>query len=255
MEEQIKILTKIGLSDKQAVVYSALLELGEAKMTDLAKHAKLKRPTVYLVTSELDMLGLVSSVIKGKKKIYSAVHPKRIAELLEFRKNQFQDLLPQLLAKYGSLQGKPKVQMLEGIEGVRQAYQEAFSLLKEGKSEGLWIGNIGLLVEKFPEVIREYNRTLGTLGQYKIRELIFGGEKSKEWVEKTNKNSKSNHKVKYFNDEGSCGLTDQLIVGDKVILFSIHRELFTLIIESREIAKTQKFLFEGLWSSPKPHTN
>lgn len=247
MEEQVKILETIGLSKKQAVVYSALLELGEAKMTDLAKRSNLKRPTVYLIINELDLLGLISNITKGKRKVYSAVHPKRIAELLDFRKNQFQELLPRMLAAYGSGGGKPKVQMLEGIEGVKQAYREAFTLLKEEKNEGLWLGNISLLSESFPEVMNEYYRTLGMLGNYKIRELIFGGEKSKEWVLRMQKNRKSGHKIKYFDDKGLCGQTDQFIIGNKVIFFSIRKELFTLILEGEEIAKTQRFLFESLW--------
>ena len=249
MQETVKILNKIGLTEKQAIVYSALLELGEAKMTDVAKHAKLKRPTVYLVIEELDLLGLVSTVTKGKKKIYSAVHPKRIAELLEFRKNQFQDLLPELLAKYGSILGKPKVQMLEGIEGVKQAYQQAFDFLKQEKNEGLWFGNIGLLGDTFPELVKEYTRTLHSLKRYKIREINFGGEKSRAWVEKMNENKKLNHQIKYVDDNGACGLTDQFIIGNKIILFSINKEAFTLIIEGEEIVKTQKFLFETLWKA------
>lgn len=247
MENEVKILKTIGLSDKQAIVYCALLELGEAKMTDLAKRSKLKRPTVYLVVDELDVLGLVSSITKGKRKVYSVVHPKRIAELLESRKTQFQDLLPQMLAMYGTSGGKPKIQMLEGVEGVRQAYREAFFLLKEEGNEGLWFGNISLLLEVFPEVINEYHHTLAQLGTYRIRELIFGGEKSQEWVLRMQKSRNPDHKIKYLDDRGLCGQTDQLIVGNKVIFFSIKKDLFTLILESEEIAKSQRFMFESLW--------
>jgi sugar-specific transcriptional regulator TrmB len=249
MQDQINILTKIGLSEKQAQVYSALLELGEAKMTHVARHAKLKRPTVYLIIDELESIGLVSQITKGKKKIYSAVHPKRIGELLEFRKNQFNDLLPELLARYGSIKGKPKVQMLEGVAGVRQAYQEAFTLLSDGKNEGLWFGNISLIKEQFPELLHEYNRILAQTKNYSIKELIFGGSTSKEVAEKLSKTTKQNHSIKYLNDNEMLGATDQLIVGNKIIMFSIREELFTLIIESEELAKQQRFLFDMLWKT------
>lgn len=249
MEEQVKSLTKIGLTDKQAIVYSALLELGEAKMTHIARHAKLKRPTVYLVIEELIQLSLVSMIEKGKKKIYSAVHPNRITEILKSREKQFEELLPNLVARYGSVRGKPKVQMLEGIAGVRQAYQEAFALLANGKQEGLWMGNIGILVEHFPEVMREYNVLMNTVKRYRIREINFGGEASKQWVAKMNTKPKPSHGIKYVDDAGIAGSTDQLIVGNKVIQFSTREELFTLIIESEELAKTQRFLFEQIWKS------
>lgn len=249
MEEQVKSLINIGLTDKQAVVYTALLELGEAKMTHIARHAKLKRPTVYLVIEELMQLALVSMVEKGKKKIYSAVHPNRITEILESRKQQYQELLPDLLARYGSIRGKPKVQMLEGMEGIRQAYQEAYSLLMEGTNEGLWFGNISFLLEHFPQVLKEYDKVLNSLKTYKIRELIIGGKESEKWVQKMRSDPKEYHHIKYLNDNGACGITDQLIVGNKLILFSMNTELFTLIIESEEIVKTQRFLFEQIWKA------
>ena len=113
--DETRILTKLGLSEKQAIVYSALLELGESSMTDIARRSKLKRPTVYLIIEELEILGIVSMVLKGKKKIYSAAHPNRIGELLRFRERQFNEILPSLVAKYGSLSEKPRVQMFEGV--------------------------------------------------------------------------------------------------------------------------------------------
>jgi sugar-specific transcriptional regulator TrmB len=249
MEEQINALTQIGLTQKQAIVYTALLELGEAKMLHIAKQAKLKRPTVYLVIDELIQLSLVSVIEKGKKKIYSAVHPNRITEILESRKQQYQELLPDLLARYGSIRGKPKVQMLEGMQGIKQAYQEAYALLKEGKNEGLWFGNISFLLEHFPLVIKEYDSVLNSLKGSRIRELIIGGEKSEAWVQKMQKSPKPQHFIKYFNDEGQCGITDQFIIGNKIMLFSMNKEIFTLIIESEEIVKTQKFLFDRIWNS------
>lgn len=247
MNKTIKILTKIGLSEKQAIVYSSLLELGEVSMTEIAQQAKLKRPTVYLVIGELDILGLVSVVTKNKKKIYSAVHPKRISELLTFRKNQYEELLPELLAKYGTNTIKPKVQMLEGLEGLRHAYQEAFTLLKEQK-EGLWIGNIELLLNEFPEVLREYDKMLQNLKRYKIREIIYGGDKARDWAKEINSKNK-NHIVQYWSDGIFAGATDQLVIGNKTIIFSIKKEIFTLIIESEEIAKTNRAQFENMWKN------
>jgi sugar-specific transcriptional regulator TrmB len=249
MEEQAKLLNKIGLTEKQAFVYLALLELGEAKMTNIARHSKLKRPNVYLIIEELIQLSLVSMIQKGNKKFYSAVHPNRIAEILDSRKKQYEELLPGLVAQYGSLRGKPKVQMLEGMEGIKQAYQEAYSLLKEGKNEGLWFGNVSFLLENFPLVLKEYDSVLDSLKEYKIRELITGGEKSEAWVKKIQKNPKPQHFIKYLNDKGQCGITDQFIIGNKLMLFSMNKEIFTLIIESEEIVKTQKFLFDCMWNS------
>jgi sugar-specific transcriptional regulator TrmB len=73
----VTTLQKLGLTEKQATVYMAMLELGEAGMTKIAKKANLKRPTVYLIIDELNLLGLAGEILKGKKKFYSAA-PKEI---------------------------------------------------------------------------------------------------------------------------------------------------------------------------------
>jgi len=255
MEKQIKILEKLGLSRRQALVYAVLLAHGEVTMTSLARLSQQKRPTLYLVISELDMQGLISEVIKGKKKYYSAVHPRRIGELLKFRLHEFDEILPELIAKYDSSDGKPKVVMLQGIEGVRTAYREAFQMMSEGK-EGLWLGNIGVLIEQYPDIMREYKRTIGNLSRYKIRELIFGDHSSRDWVENMNKKKRLYHQIKFLTDFQG-GNSDQFIVGNTIFQFSLGdqgnlTQVFTVITTSTQLAQTARETFNMLWKQT-PH--
>lgn len=245
--EDVLILSKTGLSEKQAKVYLSLLALGEANMTRLAEYSKLKRPTAYIVVEELLVLGFISEIKKGKTKSYSAVHPKRIGEILNFRKSQFDELLPSLIANFGSQKSKPKIQMFEGMDGLMHAYKEAFELLALQK-EGLWIGNIELLIEKHPKVLKQYDAMLAKLKKYKIREIVFGGQKTKTWVARMNRKGKS-HRVKFWDISGEHPATDELLIGDKTIIFSLKDEISTVIIDSEEIAKSNKIKFEALWES------
>lgn len=248
MDAVIKTLTRIGLSERQSIVYVALLELGEARMAAIAKRAKLKRPSVYLLIDELDLLGLVSVITKGKKKIYSATHPRRIAELLRSREHEFDELLPFLVAQYGSLSKKPKMQMFEGTGSVLNAYREVFREDAHGH-EVLWLGDIGAIQKKFPRLAREYNNLLRNSPRVLVRELTYG-EQSKTWVqEQTRKKLKKNYRVKHLDTSDiSFGTTDQCIIGDKVILFSLSEEVFMLTIENKEIAKTYRGMFDLLWN-------
>lgn len=238
-------LVKLGLSEKQAQVYLAMLELGESGMTRIAKKANLKRPTVYLIIDELNLLGLTGEVVKGKKKFYSAVHPKRLVELAKFRSHQAEKILPELVALQKD-DNKPKIRMLEGISGVKIAYQEAYSYLNN-KEEGLWLGNITFMVDNFPDLLEEYNILIKKIRDPHIRELIYGGEKSKKWVESMQNKIPKNHFVKYFENGEKFGMTDQFIIGDKIIYFSLGKEIFVTIIESKEITQTQRALFELIW--------
>ncbi len=245
--ELTTILEKTGLSKKQADVYLALLELGEASMTEISKRANQKRPTTYLIVEELELVGLASSVKKGKKKIYMPAHPRRLAELTKFRMDQVGDVMPELLARYKSESTKPKIEMFEGIEGVRKAYREAFSLLSEHK-EGLWISDIERVLEKFPEVLKEYDKLVRSIRDPRIREITFGGGPARAWVEHMQKDHSKYCKVKYMGDRGHIGALDQLIVGNKVMSFSLNKDIFVLITESEALAETQRGLFELLWN-------
>ncbi len=242
----LNTLKKLGLTEKQAQVYVAMLELGESGMTRIAKKANLKRPTVYLIIDELNLLGLSGEITKGKKKFYSAVHPKRLVELAKFRAEQADNILPGLIALQKN-DTRPKVRMLEGIAGARIAYQEAYSLLSN-KEEGLWLGNITFMVENFPELLKEYSILIKKIRDPHIRELIYGGEKSRMWVENMQDKIPKNHFIKYFGEGEPFGTTDQFIIGNKVILFSLDKEIFVTIIEGAEIAKTQRALFDIVWN-------
>ena len=223
-----------------------MLEIGEDSITEITKASKQKRPTVYLALDRLEMLGLTERTLHGKKKLWSAVHPKRLKELADFRANQIEGILPELLAVYREKREKPIVRILEGLAGARTAYQEAYSLLN-GKDEGLWFGNITFLVENFPELLREYNNLIRKIRDPHIRELIYGGEKSKQWVEQINNKLSKNHSVKYVEDSGNFGFTDQLIVGNTIMSFSFGKEIFVVITESKEIAQTQLGMFNSIW--------
>ena len=243
----IKILQKLGLTEKQAQVYLALLELGESGMTKIAKKANLKRPTVYLIIDELNLLGLTGEITKNKKKFYSAVHPKRLVEIAKFRAEQADKILPELVA-IQKIIDKPKIRMLEGVIGVKIAYQEAYEMLSS-KEEGLWLGDISFMLDNFPELLEEYNVLIKKIRDPYIREIIYGVEKNKIWVENMQNKISKNHFVKYLGDNQLFGMTDQFIIGNKIIMFSFGKEIFVTIIESKEIAKSQKALFEYVWKS------
>ncbi len=236
----------LGLTEKETAVYLAMLEIGEDSITEITKASSQKRPTVYLALDRLEILGLAERTLHGKKKLWQAVHPRRLKELADFRAAQIEGVLPELLALYREKREKPVVRILEGLAGARTAYQEAYSLLNN-KEEGLWFGNITFLVENFPELLREYNGLIRKIRDPHIRELIYGGEKSKKWVDGMQGGLSKNHKIKYLGEGVEFGFTDQLIIGDRIMSFSFGKEIFVLITESREIAKTQRGLFESLW--------
>ena len=73
-----KYLEELGLSDKEAVVYLALLQFDNAAPSQIAEKTKLNRSTVYVVLESLEKKGLASETNVGKTVHYQAAAPERL---------------------------------------------------------------------------------------------------------------------------------------------------------------------------------
>ena len=118
-------LISAGLSPKQAAVYEASLETGPAKVPEIALQAHLKRTTVYGIVDELVALGLLQESYRGKRKLYKAEDPRAILSMLEQKKKQIADILPELSDLFVTHNVRPRVTFFEGREGVKKIYDDA----------------------------------------------------------------------------------------------------------------------------------
>ncbi|MBD3360629.1 hypothetical protein GF366_02380 [Candidatus Peregrinibacteria bacterium] len=80
-----KILTEIGLSEKETQVYLALLQLEHTTVQWIAKKTNLNRTTIYDILESLQKKGLVRFYVKDKTRYYIAAEPERLTEILEER--------------------------------------------------------------------------------------------------------------------------------------------------------------------------
>jgi len=244
--ETDKVLRHTGLSKKQVAVYAALLKLGEASMTELARTAGLKRSTAYVVVEELLVGGLMAEATKGKRTMYSTVHPRRLLDLARFRARQIEEALPELAALYNAPKEKPKIQVFEGVEGMRALYRELYQSLNK-KEEALWFARISALREYMPEALTEYKTMLRHLAHPRIRKLNYGDEEGKKWLTEMKRVRGRNHFIRILSTEFEFGFTDNLIFGNKLVIFSLKAHVFVTVIESEEITKTYRTLFEWAW--------
>lgn len=128
----IRDLQQLGLTDKEAAVYVAALGLGSASVQDIAKAARVKRPTAYLAIEALIRKGLMSSVETGKRRVFVSESPERLANLyaswaneIATKEQTLKELLPQLLALTVGADEKPRVLYYQGLEGL-ETMREVF---------------------------------------------------------------------------------------------------------------------------------
>jgi DNA-binding MarR family transcriptional regulator len=151
-EDLARSLEQIGLTDKEAKVYLALLSLESSTAYEIAQHCEVKKPTVYVILEDLRQKGLVLKVPHPKKALFAA---KDLSEYLAEQRgklNAVQSMIPRLLG-LGSV-NKPKVYFYNGLRGMADALDYRFDSMR-GKTYHSFYGN---LVESDPRVIALYDR-------------------------------------------------------------------------------------------------
>lgn len=123
MEHLLEPLKNLGLSEKEAKIYLALLQLGPSTPYQIANKAEIKRPTAYVIAEELVEKGLIVHVPGEDKKRYIARTPDAFIEEQGEKLRAARAILPELRSFQKGTVEKPSIMYYEGAEGVRQAYE------------------------------------------------------------------------------------------------------------------------------------
>ena len=116
---EIDALAAAGLTDAEAKVYLALLQSGNSPAGAIVKKAGLHRATTYQVLQRLIEKGLVSSLISGKKRHFSAAEPRRLLDDISQRREALHQAIPWLEGIMAEGKEKQEVQVYSGVKGMR----------------------------------------------------------------------------------------------------------------------------------------
>jgi len=244
-----KQLIELGFSDKEASVYLASLELGPATTAEISRLAKINRTTGYDILESLINDGLINPIGETKIQKFVAENPDKVILFLENkikqsedRLKQAYDLLPELFSIYNEKE-KPKVKYYEGLERVKEAFEDTLSA--KGEILGYAVGN-----DAFKAVGEKYLRNYfkkRVEKNIKIR-LIAPDDIDSLKVVANNKYELRESLV--VPKEKFYFSTETNIYNDKIITVS-WKEKFAVIIESKEIADAQRNIFELAWLGAK----
>src|SRR3989344_6072905 len=131
-------LERAGLLKNDRSVYLALLEIGSATVSNLARKTGLHRSYVYDILDKLIDLGLVSFTIKNNKKFFNIENPKRIIKLVENKKEELEKdreeiskILPQLIEKQRSALEEQEARVFVGKEGIKSILEDVLNVGKD----------------------------------------------------------------------------------------------------------------------------
>jgi len=244
-----KQLEQLGFHEKEAKVYLACLQLGQNTAYHIAQKCGLKRATVYFTLNLLVERGLVSIWKTKKATLFRAANPKKLFTQIKRKEEALTEIFPLLQSIYNFDEDKPNIQVFEGQAGVRQIYSEIIDYLTKEKEVLCW-GDISHAWNILEDITRKYLK-VSQNRRYKIREILNESEKDKEYAKSIRKNKNPRYLIRFLPETQIFSGNDNVIFGDKLVIFSTQNKLFAIVIESQDIAKSYQILFELAWKSAK----
>lgn len=242
MEHLIEPLKNLGLSEKEAQVYLALLQLGPATPYQVAKKSGLKRPTAYVIAEELCEKGLLIHVPGEEKRRYIARTPDAFIEEREVRLQAVKKILPELRSFQKGTAEKPSILYFDGVEGLRQAYEYKQRELHGGEIVGFF-GNPDLVSPDIDKIAFEFNeyRQRHNIHMRVVGSDVPGLNRYAQYLQST-MTSKMLPPDVYSSPASieSCGSFVRIILFDSAQ---------ALIIDSPHTARAIEQIFELVWTS------
>ena len=233
-------LKELGLSENEAKVYLANLELGATTVQEVARKSGVKRTTIYTLLDALKQRGLLAEYRKGVKTYLVAEDPQRLERVLQEREDKLKAALPELRSLYNLSPSKPKVRFYEGREGIKQVYQDT---LDEGKEIRCFVGWQSM-VKAMPDYWSSYIAERVKRGIW-VRALADRSEESKHYQAQGEKELRE---LRFLPEGARPFNTEVNIYGNKVAMLTFGKEVIGVIIESEDIANTWRMVFEVIWN-------
>ncbi len=127
MKNITDVLSSLGLTNNQARIYLALLDLGTASVKQVAKKTGFQRPNLYDVLEELKEKGLATYIQKGKASYYTAVDPEELSNMLKEKQALLESVMPMLKESYNFKKEEVSVQVYKGQEGIKSSLNKVFN--------------------------------------------------------------------------------------------------------------------------------
>lgn len=229
------ILQSLGLQPSEVKTYIAAHENGPSTVLELTKHTGLSRQATYVAIESLSKRGLMSSILRGKKRLYASEHPDRLLAYAHRRESEMHDrildlerIIPELALQAGG--EKPVVRLFEGKEGIRAMFEDL-----QGKDADT-IDEITDLDAMWAVLERE---DLAPIRDVSRKNKIRG------FYTKVDVASEDGHVRRFLLPAELTGFKSNItLCNDKIYFVTFEGKMYSIFIESRELAAALRALFE-----------
>lgn len=235
------VLEAIGLSQRESALYLTGLKLGNAPASHYAQKTGLNRITAYNVLEDLTRRGYFSKEKHLRSQCYTPVSPEYLSIETRKRADALQRILPDLKALQGRNYHKPKVRFYEGWEGVKHVYDD--TLTAEG--ELLNFTHSSAIRDIWPNYDEEYVRERVRRGIY-----LRGISPDDATGRKVHGKDEDFFREIRLISAKEYDFTNEINIYDHKVAtcsFSNKEDMFGIIIESDDFARSQRQIFEMAW--------
>ncbi len=241
-------LVNLGLHEKEASVYVALLGLGESTVSEIAKRAGINRTTVYDILSSLGTKGLVSISGKEPKQEYRAENPDKLITYLKSdleRKAQnirYAELILPELKSIHKIGERPRIKFYEGTDGLRDVYEDTLTSSETIRA----YASVDDMHDALPNYFPKYYKRRADKG-INIRAIV---PKTEIGIARGERDKLEKREIAFVPPE-KYYFSPEINIYDNKVMIASWREKLGIIIESAEIADAMKKIYELAWDRAK----
>lgn len=235
-------LTGLGLSQKEAKTYVALLEIGKGTAYAIAKQSGLKRPTVYVILDELRKKGLAIKIPHAKNQVFIARDPEEFFSDLENRLYQVKRSIPALLTKYNN--GTITTHLFDGKLEMEHALKYRRNELEN--KEMLAFYGVPRSGKRISDIYYDHAQSLQ---QQDTRVRVFAPDDASLKTFRTKDKEYGQDAVYLPKSEYFPKVSIE--IGENFSKIYLHTASQALVIEGKEFSEFMRQIFELLWKVKK----
>lgn len=237
------ILEDLGLTPAEIKTYLALLELGNSTAGPLLQKSDVQNSVLHRSLQTLLQKGLISYILKGKRKIYQATDPENFYNFMEDKKRRFEEILPELKKKQQFAGKKENAIIYQGIRGINEVYRQ---LREEPGKEYLSFGGGKVCEERMGTSwwknhhLKRIQNKLPSRQVFDLTVRVFGKELIK----------KSLSQIRYL-PANFAQFQETVIVGNLVAITLFTDEPYSILIRDSLVAEGYIKYFKILWENAR----
>jgi sugar-specific transcriptional regulator TrmB len=241
--EKLRSLRALGLSEKEARVYLALLEMGKVSAYSVAMKSGLKKPTTYVVLGDLVEKGFVTKLPRARKQLYVARPPKEVYATAEEVLKRAKAVLPELMSMANNENASVKTMFFEGVAGLRQSLWYKMDELSDTEYVAFFASAVDASNDLI-ELFHEWNNEVTKRG-ISARAVVPDHPSLDEFRALDVEHNRKVKVVPY--DTYSANIS--IDANNQFVRIQMFKEKQAVIIDNPSVARTVKQIFEMVWSS------